>query len=851
MEKKFLRSLGPLLGLSLFTVALWVVHHELEEYHYHDIVNQLRSLASGQVLTASSLTVLNYFIMTGYDLLALRYINYHLAFRRIAAASFIGYAFSNSIGLSMLAGGSVRYRLYSAWGLSAEDITKVVAFCTMTLWMGLLAIGGIVFTLEPVAVPGPLHLPFTSARPVGLFFIIIMALFLVWSYFRKDPLKIAGWEFPVPTIKILLLQIAVASLDWAIAGSVLYSLLPSAADISFMWFIGIYLLAQTAGLVSQVPGGLGVFETVVIVLLSKDIPAAAILGALLAYRAIYYLIPLSVAAVMLGAREALERKEGIQRAAALFGQWISGFAPHVLSLTTFLSGIILLFSGATPVLQHRLMWMKDFLPLPVMEMSHFLGSIAGMALLLLARGIQQRLDAAYVLTIVSLAAGTVFSLLKGIDYEEAVALSVMLAALLPCRKYFYRKTSVMSQRFTPAWISAIAIILMSSVWLGIFSYKHVEYSGELWWQFAFSGDASRFLRATTGTLALTLFFALGRLLRPASADPSLPGVAGLKDMRIVIDETGKTYANLALLGDKEILFSMSRRSFIMYGIEGRSWVALGDPVGPQEEMSDLVWQFHEMSDRHGGWTVFYEVGRENLYLYLELGLTVIKTGEEGYVHLEAFSLEGGSHKGFRHTVRQLEKEGYGFSIISEENIPSVIPEFRRISDAWLARKNTREKRFSLGYFNENYLRNFPAAVVRKDGKMIAFANIWAGKNKEELSIDLMRYLPEAPRGIMDYLFVSLMLQGKQQGYRFFNLGMAPFSGLQDSSLAPLWNRLGAFVYRHGEHFYNFQGLRNYKDKFDPEWRSKYIAVPGGLKLPRILTNIASLISGGWKGVVTK
>ncbi len=851
MYKKFLHNLGPLLGLLLFTVALWVIHHELEEYHYHDIINQLKSLPARQVLIASALTVLNYFIMTGYDLLALRYINYHLAFRRIAAASFIGYAFSNSIGLSMLAGGSVRYRLYSAWGLSAGDITKIVAFCTMTLWMGLFVIGGFVFVLEPVTVPGSLHLPFVSTFPVGLFFILIMALCLVWSYFRKDPLKIAGWEFPIPATRILLLQIAVASLDWVLAGSVLYSLLPSSAEISFIRFIGIYLLAQTAGLVSQVPGGLGVFETVVIVFLSKDVPAATILSALLAYRAIYYLIPLSVAAGMLGAREAIERKEWIQRTAALFGQRITGLVPPVLSLTTFLSGIILLFSGATPVLPHRLMWMKDVLPLPVMEMSHFLGSIAGMALLLLARGIQQRLDAAYVLTVVSLSAGTVFSLLKGIDYEEAIALSAMLAVLLPCRKYFYRKTSVLGQRFTPAWISVIAIILMSSVWLGIFSYKHVEYSGELWWQFTFSGNASRFLRATTGILAVTLFFSLGRMLRPASAVPSPPGVADLEDVRIVIDETGKTYANLALLGDKEILFSRSRRSFIMYSIEGRSWVALGDPVGPQEDMSELVWQFREMSDRHGGWTVFYEVGRENLHLYLELGLTVIKTGEEAYMHLESFSLEGKSHKGFRNTMHQLEKEGYGFSIISVEHIPSAMPELRSISDAWLARKNTREKGFSLGYFNEEYLRNFPAAVVKKDEKMIAFANIWAGKNKVELSIDLMRYLPKAPRGIMDYLFVSLILWGKQQGYQMFNLGMAPFSGLQDSALAPLWNRLGAFVYRHGEHFYNFQGLRHYKDKFGPEWRSKYIAVPGGLRLPLILTNVAALISGGLKGVVTK
>jgi phosphatidylglycerol lysyltransferase len=96
-----------------------------------------------------------------------------------------------------------------------------------------------------------------------------------------------------------------------------------------------------------------------------------------------------------------------------------------------------------------------------------------------------------------------------------------------------------------------------------------------------------------------------------------------------------------------------------------------------------------------------------------------------------------------------------------------------------------------------------------------------------------------------------MLWGKQQGYRWFNLGMAPMSGFEDRALAPLWSRVGSFLFRHGEHFYNFQGLRQYKEKFDSTWEPRYLASPGGLALPRIVTNVASLISGGLKGVVTK
>jgi phosphatidylglycerol lysyltransferase len=236
---------------------------------------------------------------------------------------------------------------------------------------------------------------------------------------------------------------------------------------------------------------------------------------------------------------------------------------------------------------------------------------------------------------------------------------------------------------------------------------------------------------------------------------------------------------------------------------------------------------------------------------LDLGLSFLKLGEEGRVLLETFSLEGGSRKGLRNTHNKSKKEGCVLEILPSHSISARISELKDVSDLWLSKKNTREKGFSLGFFNEKYLEQFSVAVVQKDNRVIAFANIWTGADKEEFSVDLMRYHPEAPPGIMDYLLTELMLHAKQEGYRWFNLGMAPLSGFEDRALAPFWNRLGAFVFRHGEHFYNLQGLRQYKNKFDPVWRPKYLACPGGFTVPRVLANIASLISRGLKGVLSK
>lgn len=843
--------LGPAASVILFAAAAWVLHHELRIYNFHEILLALRGVMPGRIWAAAGLTLLSYTVMTGYDALALRYIGCPLPYRNIGLASFIGYAFSNNIGFSMLAGASVRYRLYSAWGLSALEVTEVVAFCTLTLWLGFLALGGLVFVAYPMALPAALHIPFGSLRLLGLVMLAVVAAYAIISQARKGPLKIRTWEFRPPSGPLVAMQIGLAMLDWLVAGGVLLVLLGPPVGFSLTGFLGVFLLAQLFGLVSQVPGGLGVFETVAVLLLSAAHPAPAVFAALVAYRVLYYWLPLAVASLLLGGRELLQHKAVPARLGRLVGQMASPFLPQVIGIAVMVGGAILLLSGATPAVDERLDVLRFIVPLPLLELSHFLGSLAGMGLILLGRGLQRRLDAAWVLSLALLATGIAASLLKGLDYEEAVILALIAAGLLPSRKYFYRKSSLFSQRYSAEWIAAILIVTGASIWLGLLVYRHLAYSNNLWWQFAFAGNAPRFLRATVGVLALALVVAVIRLMRPGPPAPVRTTSSELAKAAAVVRTSPDTAANLALLGDKFFLFSPSEQAFIMYGVEGRSWIALRDPVGPREEWLELVWRFREMADRYGGWPVFYQVGHESLPLYLDLGLALLKIGEEARVPLAEFSLEGGGRKGLRHTQTKMEKAGYRFAILEPDRVAERLADLREISDAWLAQKHTREKGFSLGFFSPDYLTRGPAAVVFMEDRLVGFANMWSSAGREELSLDLMRYRPEASAGVMEYLFIQTMLWGRRQGYRWFNLGMVPLSGFEARALAPTWSRLGAFVFMHGEHFYNFQGLRQYKKKFDPVWQPKYLASPGGLALPQVFLNLASLISGGLKGVVLK
>jgi phosphatidylglycerol lysyltransferase len=609
-------------------------------------------------------------------------------------------------------------------------------------------------------------------------------------------------------------------------------------------------LAQIIALISHIPGGLGVFESLILVSL-PTVPLDALAGTLMMYRAVYYLLPLAFATLFLGTLEFFRQQALAGRVMKTISRWGSALAPQLLAASTLVGGAVLLYSGATPGIPGRLNWLHDFVPLPVLEFSHFFGSLSGAGLLLVGWGLQRRLDASYFISAVLLASGTFFSLLKGADYEEAILLGLMLLALLPCRRSFYRRSSLFNEPLSRNWSMMIILVMVSSIWLGFFAYRHVDYSHDLWWRFALSGNAPRFLRAMVGTSSLVLLFALVKLLRPSRVTMQPSNAQDIEKARTIIAASPQTTAQLALLGDKNLLFNDANTAFVMYAIEGRSWIALGDPIGPTKEHQELVWRFRELCERNDGWPVFYEVGHETLYLYLDLGLTLIKLGEEARTPLTQFSLEGKARSSLRHSHHKAEKEGCSFEIVEAAAVAALMPALRHVSDVWLSGKKTKEKGFSLGFFHPEYLQANPVALVWNGGEIIAFSNLWLGAQKEELSIDLMRFLPNAPHGVMDYLFVSLMLWGKQQGYRWFNLGMAPLAGLTNRPYAPLWHRVGSMIYQHGEHFYNFQGLRSYKEKFDPVWEPRYLASPGGMALPRIMTNLATLISGGVKGVWAK
>ncbi len=233
------------------------------------------------------------------------------------------------------------------------------------------------------------------------------------------------------------------------------------------------------------------------------------------------------------------------------------------------------------------------------------------------------------------------------------------------------------------------------------------------------------------------------------------------------------------------------------------------------------------------------------------GLTAFRLGEFARVNLAAFSLEGPKRAPLRTALRKGERLGLSIAIVPPEGVADMMDELRDVSNAWLAHHKVREKSFSLGAVEADYVATQPVAVIRDAGRVIAFATILATKVGDQVAIDLMRVRPDAPNGTMDYLLLELMRHFKAEGVTWFGLGMAPLSGFPESTATSIWNRVGRAVYDHGERFYHFKGLRGFKDKFGPQWQPRYMVVSGGINPLLALADVTVLIGGGVRGVVSK
>ena len=222
--------------------------------------------------------------------------------------SFICHAMSINVGCSSVTGGSIRCHYYLRKGIKGTDIVHIVTFCFITFWLGFLALGGTIFLFIPPAVPEFVHLPFSTLQPLGALLLLALGAYFFLILVHREPVSVRGWVIPAIPVRITLAQIIVSASEWLIGAAVLFILLPSHPDLTYFHLLSFYFLAQVSGLLSQVPSGLGIFESIVLALVPGSMNPSEVVGALLLYRLIFSLLPLSAAGTLLLVREVRYRR---------------------------------------------------------------------------------------------------------------------------------------------------------------------------------------------------------------------------------------------------------------------------------------------------------------------------------------------------------------------------------------------------------------------------------------------------------------------------------------------------------------------------------------------------------------
>ena len=712
------------------------IEREAAKIDFQLLVTALRATPAASLAAALAATALSYLALIGYDVSALRYARAHAPLRTILLASFSGFAIGNAVGLGAFSGGTVRYRLYTAAGLSPGQIARVVLFLSIAFGIGLGTIAALSMILQASEVSRLLGVSPQPLRAVAAIILTLAGGFLIFCAVRRTPWRRGAIDIDAPGATLMLIQVLLTAIDVLAAAATLWVLLPP-MGISFFAFAPIYSIALALGVLSHVPGGLGVFEVAILYAVGGSAPVNAVAAALVTYRGIYFLLPLLLSTLLLAnfeLRRSLRTATG-QR----IGRAASHLAPLFLAATTFTVGAILVVSGAMPAFVDRLQILHIAIPLWAVEVSHFLTSVAGLFLLFAAHGLYRRLDGAWWLALSMTLLGIPFSLIKGLAVVAPSVLVILLIGLVTARGQFSRRTSLLSQPMSSGWLIATGCVIAAMVWILFFAFRNVEYARELWWQFEFDAAGPRALRAVLGVALLGLVLGVSQLLRPAGARPGPPNAEEIDRARRIAARQPRPDALLALMGDKSFLFSDSGLGFLMFATRGRTWAALGDPVGPRAEWPDLMWRFIELADSHGGRAAFYQIPASSLPLYLDAGLKILKLGEEARVSLASFTLEGSARADLRYALKRGERDQLQFEMIPPERVASIMNEIAEVSNAWLSKHAPGgEKRFSVAAFQREYVLAQPVALLRQNGEAVAFATVMTTDLRDEVTLGLMR-----------------------------------------------------------------------------------------------------------------
>ena len=634
-----LRHLPAVLGVALLGGAIWVVQHEFRTLKLADIKEALAAIPPSRLWLALGFTVLAYGLLTIYDRLGTIYAGRPVSYARSAFASFCAYTLAHNLGFAAVSGAAVRYRLYAHWGLTPLQIGKVVAFCSLTFLLGALVLGGGVLLVEPHVLPvlGD-RLPRWLMQVFGGALLVTAVAYIVLSG-AIGRVRLFGHDVELPSWRMAVVQTLLATIDVAVTAAIFYALLSPAAGLTFAVFLGIYLAAYTAGLAANIPGGIGVFDTVMLLGLAPYLEPPVIVGAIVVFRLYYYIIPLFLAAGLFAGNEMLLRGRGVfagtatLRGVQTIGRWSQpDFAVAAVAGAAALCGALLLALGAIDALG-GVAWIDPAGNLPgwaravFNPASEFAPSLIGAALVVLSIGLTRRVTLAWGLTIALLLLGAAFTAARGEHYWIPALLLGAAALLAPFRRLFYRNARLLSGRLDAARAAVPLLLVLSVLVLTTYEPRLSLLEGTSWWQVVLSPEVPNAMRVSVALAVLLALVAIWGLVRPG---------------RVAADAwTDDTRARYAALGAASpasadgLLWGEAGRAAIVFRRVGGVLLGLGDPAGAAADRVSAIWRLRDLAAQEGLHPAIWRAGIALLPVYADIGLAALPLGADGLPRADA------------------------------------------------------------------------------------------------------------------------------------------------------------------------------------------------------------------------
>ena len=634
--KRLLRHLPTLLGLMLLAGAIYVLQKEFRNLKIAEIELALAAIPHWALVLSFIWTILSYGILTFYDRLGTFYAGKPVSYGRVAFASFCAYSLAHNLGVPALSGAAVRYRLYAHWGLTPLQIGKVIAFCSLTFGLGGMVLGGIILFLEPEAIPffGE-RIPLWGMYMIGGALWAVVGVYVTISkMFGRFTFR--GHNIELPSWRMAILQVLLATVDVAVTAAIFYALLPPAAGLNYLRFLGVYVASYSAGLAANLPGGIGVFDTAMLLGLSPYVEPPQIVGAIVVFRLYYYIIPLFLAGGLFAGNELLLRGKGLlggpSRLSGVqaIGRWsepdfVVGAGVGVVALCGAMLLSLNLLAGSD------FSWIDPGFAEIANQAGEFIPSVIGAVLLVLSVGLAQRVTLAWTATITLLLLGAGFTVARGEQLWIPCVLVLAAALIAPFHRSFYRHAHLLRDKLAPGTLVPLVALVASVLALAAFEPRLRWLERNSWWEVVLSTDVPNGLRVAVGVTVMLGLAAIWGLVRPG---------------RVAFDAwDGDAQQRFVALGGRlpqqadGLLWGESKRAAVPFLRVGRVLLALGDPVGEAGDKVSTIWRLRDMALQEGLDPAAWAVGHDLLGVYGDIGLAAVPLGPDGATRAEDSDLD--------------------------------------------------------------------------------------------------------------------------------------------------------------------------------------------------------------------